>query len=499
MSKSLFARLTDRFEPQSEIDRREFLRITLAAGAGLLMSGNETLWGKESKSKWGSRRILVIGAGFAGLACAHELLAAGCDVTLVEARNRVGGRVITLRNLVKGKNIEGGAEFIGTNHPAWLAYAKQFGLELFEDPEDVDADSALFFDDHLLDKHAARALFKEMKIVKKQMTADAVPINEDEPWLSPNATGLDRRSTASWLGSLSVSSLCKKVFESQLQADNGVALTHQSYLGNLTQVKGGGLEKYWTESEVYRCLGGNERLAQKFAEQLQKRLRLSTPIRSIKVTDSKTIVRTSADEVIEADDVVLAIPPSVWSQIQFDPRLPDVLKPQMGTGLKYVTSVKTKFWEAKGQNPDTSSDTMVSMTWDSTAGQEGPGTALTAFSGGPAVDICEHLFGRERRAAYNQVLEKIFPNYTSNVKNALFMDWPKIPWTMAGYSFPSPGEITRLGPILRDGIGRLHFAGEHTCFKFVGYMEGALNSGASLARRLLNESRTASSPTHVPN
>jgi monoamine oxidase len=495
MSKSLFARLAEKFEPQSEIDRREFLRITLAAGAGLLISGNEAVWGKESKGEWGSRRILVIGAGFAGLACAHELLAAGCHVTLVEARNRVGGRVITLPNFVKGKNIEGGAEFIGTNHPAWLAYARHFGLELFEDPGDVDADSALFFDSHLLAEREAKALFDEMKIVKKQMTVDAVAVNEDEPWLSPNAGDLDQRNTASWLDSLSVSALCKKAFESQLQADNGVALKHQSYLGNLTQVKGGGLEKYWTESEIYRCRGGNERLAQKFAEQLQTRLKLNTPIGSIKTTDSKATVRTSGNEVIEADDVVLAIPPSVWSQIQFDPQLPDVLKPQMGTGVKYVTSVETKFWEAKRQNPDTSSDTMVSMTWDATAGQEGPGSALTAFSGGPAAAVCERLFARKGRAAYTQVLEKIFPSYASNVKNALFMDWPKIRWTMAGYSFPSPGEIIRLGPILHNGIGRLHFAGEHTCFKFVGYMEGALNSGASLARRLLNESGAVSSPT----
>ncbi len=402
MSKSLFGRLAQKFEPTPELDRREFLRITLAAGAGLLISGNEIGWGKESREQWGSRRVLIVGAGFAGLACAHELLAAGCNVTVAEARNRVGGRVITLRNLVKGKNIEGGAEFIGLNHPAWLAYAKHFNLELLEDPGDEDADSALFFDGKLLSEREAKALFEEMDTLKKQMTTDAAPVNEDQPWLSPNAADLDRRDTASWLDSLSVSPLCKKAFESQFQADNGVALKHQSYLGNLTQVKGGGLEKYWTESEIYRCRGGNERLAQKFAGQLQKRLRLKTPIRSITATDSKVTVRTLANEVLEADDVVLAVPPSVWSQIKFDPQLPEVLKPQMGTGVKYITSLRAKFWEADKQNPDTISDTMVSMTWDGTAGQEGPGTALTAFSGGPAVDVCERLFAREGRTAYNR-------------------------------------------------------------------------------------------------
>ena len=158
MSKSLFARLAQKFEPEPEIDRREFLRITLAAGAGLLISGNETLWGKESKGEWGSRRFVIIGAGFAGLACAHEFVTAGCDVTLLEARSRAGGRVITLHNLVKGKHIEGGAEFIGSNHPAWLAYAKHFGLKLLEDSGDVDADPALFFDGHLLDEQRDESL-----------------------------------------------------------------------------------------------------------------------------------------------------------------------------------------------------------------------------------------------------------------------------------------------------------------------------------------------------
>jgi monoamine oxidase len=64
------------------------------------------------------------------------------------------------------------------------------------------------------------------------------------------------------------------------------------------------------------------------------------------------------------------------------------------------------------------------------------------------------------------------------------MDWPNDPLTGGGYSFPAPGQVTTLGPILYNGIGRLHFCGEHTCYKFVGYMEGGLNSGASLAARI---------------
>ena len=74
----------------------------------------------------GAGRVVVVGAGFSGLAAAYELSRAGYDVTVVEARNRVGGRVISFTDLVPGKNVEGGGELIGSNHPAWVAYAKQF-------------------------------------------------------------------------------------------------------------------------------------------------------------------------------------------------------------------------------------------------------------------------------------------------------------------------------------------------------------------------------------
>jgi monoamine oxidase len=65
-----------------------------------------------------------------------------------------------------------------------------------------------------------------------------------------------------------------------------------------------------------------------------------------------------------------------------------------------------------------------------------------------------------------------------------YMGWPKEEWTMGGYSFPAPGQVTTMGPLMAKGVGRMHLAGEHTCYKFVGYMEGALNSGAAIARKL---------------
>src|SRR5687767_9866468 len=116
----------------SALTRREMLQRSFAAGAALLISERFT-----GPLVAGAGRVVVIGAGFSGLAAAHELSRAGYEVTVVEARNRVGGRVLSFSDLVPGKNVEGGGELIGSNHPAWVGYAKQFKLS-FTDVSEED-------------------------------------------------------------------------------------------------------------------------------------------------------------------------------------------------------------------------------------------------------------------------------------------------------------------------------------------------------------------------
>jgi monoamine oxidase len=175
--------------------------------------------------------VIVVGGGFSGLACAHELMSAGCHVTVLESRNRVGGRVLSFHDLVKGKSVEGGGEYIGSNHPTWLAYARKFRLELFPGTDDENADAPVILDGRRLDAKQAKALFEEMKVANQHMTADAVKVDADEPWKTPGAHDLDRMSTARWLRDVPVSRLCKLAWGSQLAANNGAALGRQSYLG----------------------------------------------------------------------------------------------------------------------------------------------------------------------------------------------------------------------------------------------------------------------------
>jgi monoamine oxidase len=306
------------------------------------------------------------------------------------------------------------------------------------------------------------------------------------PWKSPNAAALDKRSTASWIAALSTSAHCKAALAALLCGDNGVAVEMQSYLGNLAAVKGGGLEKYWTDSEVYRCKGGNQQLAQKLAGALgDKRIRLGAPVQRIQIGEKGAKLKVGA-ETLECDDVILTAPAATWDKIEFDPPLPAALRPQHGPVIKFLMALQKRFWNDAKLSPDSMTDGPISLTWELTDGQEGDvGSGMVAFSGGPPAEICRSWKADARVENYLLELERLYPEIRKNFQKSRFMDWPSDVWTKCGYSFPAPGEVTTVGPILRDGVGgRLHFAGEHTSYAFIGYMEGALSSGVGVANRL---------------
>jgi monoamine oxidase len=119
MRRPIYARLNARFGTGVDsVTRRQFLKGSAAAGLALLLSGPQAL---AAPAKPNGKSVLIIGAGFAGLTVAYELIAAAYDVTVLEARDRISGRVITFDNFIPGRFVEGGGELIGANHPLWAA------------------------------------------------------------------------------------------------------------------------------------------------------------------------------------------------------------------------------------------------------------------------------------------------------------------------------------------------------------------------------------------
>lgn len=497
MGRSIFRDLNRRYGPRvDELSRRQMLQASLALGAGLLVS-NSAFGRHRTRSAGGAKRVVVIGAGFAGLACAHELKSVGYDVTVVEARNRAGGRVLSFNKqfgneFAPGRTVEGGAELIGSNHPTWVAYAEKFGLEWLVIEEADDLKYPVVIDGTRLDDDAAGKLWEDMDAALNTMNPLAADIDEDAPWSAKDASSLDNRSVQSFIDALDASDLVKKACWINQCSDNGVAPAHASLLGMLACIKGGGMDNYWTDTEVYRCKGGNSSLTKALVEAIgPDRIILDLPVRSVETRGKNVIVTCKDGRTIECDDVVLAVPPPLWSKIEFSPALPAQLKPQMAINVKYLAHLKTRFWAPEKVSADALANGPVNMTWDATDGQEGDNDAvMVAFSGGPSAEKCL-AFGKETRDAdYAKALESFFPNWREQFVKSRFMDWPRDPWVQASYSFPAPGQVTKHGPLMARGTmdidakPRLHFAGEHACYKFVGYMEGGLNSGARVAKRL---------------
>lgn len=493
MSHSLYRKLNDRFgTPVDPMTRRRFLAVSAAAGMATMASCAS----RGTALPAGTKRVVVIGAGFSGLMCAHELKACGYDVYVIDARKRVGGRVVTYRDWVPGRHVEGGGELIGSNHPTWAACKERFKLEYMDvggaEEVPVSLGGVRLSDADL------KAIYEEINPAYEALNKDADGIPEDAPWTAKDAAKLDARTMSDFFadlvrGGMSVRGI--QMLRASFEGDNGVAAAKQSYLGMLTQVKGGGGDKYWTESEVYRCAQGNQSLAEALAKGIgTERIKLDLPVKAIKDRGDRMLVATADNRLIECDDVVLTAAPSAWELIEFNGLMPAALRPQMGTNLKYVQPLAGDPWK-DGRSPDVITDGIISESWESCDGQPAgsgksgePATALACFSGGPAAEKVRARTGESLHRGYREELTKLFLGLKANLPTTgnepRYMDWPGDQWTRGGYSFPAPGQVTTVGPMMEKAYGGLHIGGEHACYKFVGYMEGALSSGAAVALRI---------------
>lgn len=464
--------------------RREVLAAALAASGGLFLHDHLAAAPPAKKS-----RVVVIGAGFAGLACADELAYAGYDVTVVEARERLGGRVLTRADLVRGKVVEGGGELVGPNQPTWMAYGKRFGFEFLSLP-DAPTD-VVELNGKVLDSAKARALYTEWRAALRKMNALAAPVPAYAPWEAPRAVTLDRQSLADWIARQDASADCKTAMSVQMTAINGVVPSWQSLLMVLAMVKGAGLDKFWDETDTLHVKGGCQQLATKLSESLLKRaggeaVRLNRPVRAVRLRAGGAVVELRDGTKLEAEDVVLTAPTSVWNKIEFEPALPAGLTTPLADNVKFLGVSNGRPWAAAKRSVNALSDGAVQLTWETTAGQGDEGEhAVVAISGGAAADECRSWAPGNLNSNYKAALDKFWPGYAkAHVRGELY-NWLTDPYSRGSYSVAAPGQVTVAGPLLTKGVGeRLHFAGEHCCFAFLGWMEGALASGVRVARKL---------------
>lgn len=447
------------------------------------------LGGRSSAGVTAKPRILVIGAGFGGLSCGYQLRQAGADVRILEARNRVGGRVLSLDKFIPGRIVEGGAELIGSNHPTWMAYGELFGLEFRDVTSSHDDASPILLRGKRYSGEELEELWEGLDRTLQLMNADARQVNLERPWESAHASKWDATNLSQAAAQWDVEDRLRHAALTVLANDYATWPERASYLACLSAIAGGGFEEFWTESEVYRCVGGNQTLAFKLAESIgSDRIDLNTPVTRIQMSGAGVTVQTASGETHEADLVVMTAPPSVWDLFQIEPGLPAGYRPSTGPAIKYLAKVDRPFWRDSGLHPDSLTDTPVGCTWEGTDAQPQNGkdpACLTVFSGGQAAQDCLDVPADEREAFFRKQIGAIYPGFGAHFEEGMFMGWPNEKWTQCGYSAPSIGEVTSVYPRLDKGFeDRLFFAGEYTSLLFTGYMEGGLHSGAVLAKRL---------------
>jgi monoamine oxidase len=422
--------------------------------------------------------VVIVGAGLAGLAAADRLVAAGATVEVLEARPRVGGRVLSHR-FDDGQWCERGAEFVDATHHEVLALAARFGLR------SIDA-GAGDEDGRRLDLAGRCVALRDLPSVVaehsrwEQCLAElAALVDPDDPLGSPAAGRLDARSVGELVAGLDLSAAARVLVGRELRTELMVPPAEVSQL-HLACVAARHL-RAGPGREAFRIDGGLDQLATRLAHGLGERVRLADPV--VAVDGRSGVVTTAAGRCARGDHVVLAVPPPILARIDVNPQLPaEVVSIGMGVGAKVATQYARRVWLDHGSDGRVLSDRAIGELWETTVGQPGDRGVLTALLSshdGAALGVLADAGERVRKE-----VARLFPGTAGLALETVTTDWTNDAWSLGCYAAFAPGQLTAAWPVLRRPHGRLLLAGEHTD-EHAGYMEGALRSGHRVASSIL--------------
>ena len=440
--------------------------------------------------------VAVVGAGMAGLSAALELERAGRSFVVLEARDRVGGRLESL-DIGDDTWIDVGGQWVGPTQDRLYALARAYGAATF--PTWTAGENLVEIGGRLsrytgtiprLRPHAMADVGQAM--LRLDRMARRVPV--DAPWEAPKAKQWDSQTVWSWMrhnmatpGGREMLEIAVKAVWAAMPAD--VSLLHMLFyiasagsLDLLLDTDGGAQQDRFVE--------GTGNLARKVAEGLGDRVVLGAPVRRIEW--SQDGVRLTAGEAeVRAQRAIVAVPPTLAGRIWYDPPLPgyrDQLTQRvpMGAVIKCFAIYDEPFWRAQGISGATvSAGGPLTLTMDNSPPSGSPGILLGFLEGDHA-----RAFGRvsaqERRAAVLRNLAQLLGPRAGRPERFIEKSWADEEWSRGCYEgYTPPGVLTAFGPALREPIGPLHWAGTETATRWNGYIDGALQSGERAAREVL--------------
>jgi monoamine oxidase len=433
--------------------------------------------------------VIVAGAGLAGLTAARDLEAAGARVTVVEARDRVGGRVHTLRNGFSDRlHAEAGADLIEKDQSFVLELARAANLK----PIRILRDGFKFYGTAAGGRRRVRELsgvFTQACRLLEQEIDDYCL--SGSRWDSAIARQLAERTVAQWLDEVRAGAALR----AGLCGMRGFFLADTETVSLLTLVDQLAVGGSPGQTEMYRLRGGNDRLPQTIARNLHGRVLLRSAVRSIKWAADRVDLTIEADgalSLLEGDFCVLALPATTLRDVDFNPRLPAeqmraISTLRYGEATRALLQFEKPFWRKRGRGRAFGSDLPTGAVWDATEDQPSQTAILSLLAGGKASRALTNIIGTDGEAGLVRRLSWL--GRPATLRSMRIVIWEDDPWARGGYAVFAAGYDPQLREWLARPAGRLVFAGEHTSVRWPGYMNGAIESGKRAAAEIRALSR----------
>lgn len=441
--------------------------------------------------------VAVVGAGLSGLVAAGELRAAGWAVVVVEARDRVGGRVHAHR-WRDGTTVDVGGEWVGPGQDRIAALLAEHGLQTF--PTYAKGANLLEHDGRIseftgINPGLSDAELDDVDAAQRRLSELASAVDCDKPWLTPDAAKLDHHTMQEWLTSTLTTERGLRFTAGLVRGIWAVHPAQLSLLHALTYTASAGgfdqLANCEGGAQEFRVVGGIHQLPTRLADQLDAPVELSSPVRRIVVDGDRALV-CSERLTVSCSSVVVTVPPMLAGRIEFDPALPgtrEALQQRAphGTVIKCAARYPRPFWRDAGFNGQVVADTgPVTLTFDGTTDDATYGVLLGFVESDEALRVAG-LRPELRRAEVLACLAAYFGGEAREPVEYTEKLWIDDPWTRGCYGAAfGPGVWTTVGDTLRTPIGPVHWAGSETGQSWMGYMEGAVESGHRVAYEIMD-------------
>lgn len=460
--------------------------------------------------------VVVVGAGMAGMNACHRLAQAGVRAEVYEARDRVGGRMITGRGLfgdllgLDGANLETelGAEFVNSTDEELLLLVQELGLDLIDLTENYDLEDVYYFAGAPV---TMRDLLPGLRTLTDAADAALASFTGEISYQNPaGAARLDATSAREWLDGLELDEVTRAYAEVVVISDYGSTLDEMSALDPIYFFSTDG----YPYDERYGIRGGNDQVPRLLADRYADQLHLNHALTALehegdgwKLTFHTVDAEgkpTGSEVVVKAEAVIMTLPFSTLRSVQLPDDLPEIKRLAIdtlgyGTNAKLVLAVNERFWLNQGQNGYVATDLPLSMGWDSCVGQAGTvGTWSNYLSAAQGVALAEGSTANQKLSLVTQ-LSQIWPDVAQYVVGDGYrMCWPADPWMKGSYACYLKGQYTGIGGAEAEPVGTLHFAGEHTSRDFQGYMNGAAQTGRDAAEAVLAQRSGVASAPYTP-